>query len=82
MYTVYYDKNEYYSDKSSFFVKIHKGDENGNGGCGYIKKDDAAVKEHSGKRECSNTLIDACKFIEDDLKIQLSSRFFCKHCFG
>lgn len=75
MYTVYYDKNAKYADKSSDYVKIHKSD------CGHYTKNDAVVDNHSGKRHNCATLIEACEYVEDKTG-KLSSKFFCKYCFG
>lgn len=83
MYTVYYDKNSKYADQSSNYVKIHKGDKNGKGGCGYHTKNDNAVKNHTGERPLQEftTLIKACEYVEEKTG-KLSSKFFCKYCFG
>jgi hypothetical protein len=69
MYTVYYDEKANNSDGTCPYVKIHKGDKNGTGGCGHIKKDDCAVKEHTGERESFNTLIGALRFVVMTLKL-------------
>lgn len=75
MYTVYYDKNAKYADKSSDYVKIHKS------GCGHYTKNDMSVDNHSGERKEFSTLIEACEDVERSVG-KLSSKFFCKHCFG
>ncbi|RAQ30607.1 hypothetical protein DPQ25_03720 [Hydrogeniiclostridium mannosilyticum] len=75
MYTVYYDKNAQYADQSSDYVKIHKG------GCGHYTKNGTAVDNHSGERQTFTTLIKACEYVEEKTG-KLSSKFFCKHCFG
>lgn len=75
MYTVYYDKNAKYADKSSDYVKIHKS------GCGHYTKNDMSVDNHSGERKGFSTLIEACEYSEEKAG-KLSSKFFCKHCFG
>lgn len=76
MYTVYYDENSYYADKCNY-VKIHKI------GCGHYSKNDNVVKEHSATEPLQEfkTLIEACEYVEEKTG-KLSSKFFCKHCFG
>lgn len=76
MYTVYYDKNAQYADKSDY-VKIHKI------GCEHHTKNDDDIEKHSGERPLPEfaTLIEACEYAEEKAG-KLSSKFFCKHCFG
>lgn len=40
-----------------------------------------SVDNHSGERKGFSTLIEACEDVERNVG-KLSSKFFCKHCFG
>lgn len=80
MYIVYYDKNAQFGSNSGIsgvYVKIHKQ------GCPHHTKNDDDIEKHSGERPLPEfaTLIEACEYVEGKAG-KLSSKFFCKHCFG